>query len=97
MQLTDYLGEGAATKMKSTSGWKEDGNGTNESRFNGLPGGYRYDDGYSNYVGINGYWWSSSQKVASSAWDRYLNYKARDVYRASKAKEVGFSVRCIKD
>jgi hypothetical protein len=31
--------------MKSTSGWKEKCNGTNESSFLGLPGGYRGADG----------------------------------------------------
>ena len=44
--LTDYLGgeDVAGTKMKSTSGWKEDGNGTNESGFSALPflRAYRY-------------------------------------------------------
>ncbi len=51
--LTDYLGGGdvAGTKMKSTDFWADyegnSGNGTNESGFSGLPGGYRYDNGRS--------------------------------------------------
>jgi uncharacterized protein (TIGR02145 family) len=41
--LTDYLGgeAKAGTKMKSQSGWKNNGNGTNASGFAGLPGGCR--------------------------------------------------------
>ena len=41
--LTDYLGGDtiAGTKMKSTSGWDNNGNGSNTSGFAGLPGGYR--------------------------------------------------------
>ena len=65
--LTDYLGgeTGASKKMKSTSGWKNNGNGTNSSGFLGLPGGFRYCDGdyyttYYNGVGDKGEWWSSS-------------------------------------
>jgi uncharacterized protein (TIGR02145 family) len=41
--LIDFLGgeDVAGTKMKSTSGWAESGNGTKESGFSGLPGGNR--------------------------------------------------------
>ena len=66
--LTDYLGGDtiAGTKMKSTSGWDNNGNGTNTktSGFSGLPGGSRYTNGrfnkYSDY-GDTGIWWSSSE------------------------------------
>lgn len=33
-------GEGAATKLKSTSGWQSNANGTNELGFNCIPAGY---------------------------------------------------------
>ncbi|HIA36920.1 MAG TPA: hypothetical protein EYN89_09405, partial [Flavobacteriales bacterium] len=63
--LTDYLGgeEVAGTKMKSTSGWKDNGIGTNESGFSGLPGGYRYDDGYYSSIGWSGLWWSPQRII----------------------------------
>ena len=53
-QLSDYLGgeSEAGTKMKSTSGWVENGNGTNSSGFSGLPGGYRDYNGAFDYIGI---------------------------------------------
>ena len=62
-QLSDYLGgeSEAGTKMKSTSGWVENGNGTNSSGFSGLPGGYRYYDGTFDDIGDYGYWWSSTE------------------------------------
>ena len=46
-KLSDYLGgeSEAGTKMKSTSGWYNNGNGTNSSGFSGLPGGSRHDNG----------------------------------------------------
>ena len=97
--LTDYLGgeEIAGTKMKSTSGWKQDGNGTNESGFSGLPGGYRYSYGIFNYIGFNGFWWSSTESLTYFAWARYLNYNNGYVFRSFYSKDGGFSVRCLRD
>ena len=77
--LTDNLGAKAGTKMKSTSGWENNGNGTNKSGFAGLPGGYRTNVGYFYYIGANGYWWSSSEIDTDYAWCRYLNYSYGDV------------------
>ena len=44
--LTGNLGgeNAAGTKMKSSSGWKDNANGTNESGFEGLPGSGEYGD-----------------------------------------------------
>jgi len=52
-RLTDYFGgeKIAGTKMKSTSGWEDNGNwedncnGTNTSGFTALPGGFRFPAG----------------------------------------------------
>ncbi len=97
--LTNYLGgsEIAGAKMKSKTGWYGNGNGTNSSGFNGLPGGYRLVYGSFNYIGKTGIWWSSSEGSASSAWDRSLNYGDGDVYRSLGSKRSGFSVRCLRD
>ena len=53
-KLTDFLGgeEKAGSKMKSKTGWKEDGNGSNESGFSGLPGGVR--DYSGSFLSIGG-------------------------------------------
>jgi uncharacterized protein (TIGR02145 family) len=62
-QLTDYVG-GASTagkKLKSTSGWYNNGNGTDEYRVSALPGGIGYSDGNFGYAGYYGYWWSSTE------------------------------------
>ena len=97
--LTNYLGGEtiAGTKMKSSSGWKNNGNGTNTSGFAGLPGGYRYDDGNFYSIGANGYWWSSSEDDAYLAWYRGLNSIDGYVSRNSFNKRNGFSVRCLRD
>jgi len=43
-------GDTQGTQLKSTSGWNNNGNGTNNSGFSGFPGGYRFIDGNFFYV-----------------------------------------------
>ena len=97
--LTNYLGGEtiAGTKMKSKTGWENNGNGTNTSGFAGLPGGYRYYNGYFYNIGANGYWWSSSESNTDNAWYRYLYSDNGDVNRNYNLKRNGFSVRCLRD
>ena len=100
--LTDNLkinifGDKAGTKMKSTSGWDDDGNGTNSSGFAGLPGGYCSDGGGYYEVGGNGYWWSSTEDNTSNAWCSYLFNMVGTVGRDKSHKLYGFSVRCLRD
>jgi hypothetical protein len=76
---------------------KHSGNGTNSSGFNGQAGGFRYDEGISNFIGSFGYWWSSSEKDAPYAWYRSLNYEKSGVGRYSFYNEFGLSVRCLRD
>ena len=63
--MIDSLGgkASAGRKMKSTNGWNsisENGNGTNESGFDGLPNDIRQRNGRFKYVGYFGYWWGSN-------------------------------------
>ena len=95
--LTDNLGEEAGTKMKSTSGWYNDGNGSNSIGFAGLPGGCRDFNGNFFTIGALGSWWSSSEDGTYGAWCRYLGNSNGDVYRGSSDKRDGFSVRCLRD
>jgi len=98
-QLTDYLGgvEKAGTKMKSTSGWNENGNGTNESGFSGLPGGFRNLYGKFYFSGNYGHWWSSTEFSTDIAWTRCLYYLFGGVTSGNDDKKDGFSVRCLRD
>lgn len=97
--LTDYLGgeDLVGTKMKSTSGWEENGNGTNESGFSGLPGGTRYGGGSFGEFGTYGYWWSSQKAPAYEAWYRSLHYDDYSVYTYYRNAKLGLSVRCLRD
>jgi uncharacterized protein (TIGR02145 family) len=87
----------AGMKLKSTSGWIDSGNGTNESGFSGLPSGLRYERGPFSEIGKIGYWWSSAKKVSSPARTRFLRYSSGYVYKHGSDKRRGLSVRCLRD
>ena len=97
--LTDYLGGKAiaGTKMKSTSGWYKDGNGTNSSGFSGLPVSNRYLNGTFGDIGQDGNWWSATEDFELTAWCRVLDDNNGYLYRYSSNKQNGFSVRCLRD
>ena len=92
--LVNFVG-GASTagiKLKSTSGWKNSGNGTNEHGFSALPGGSDFDN-----AGGSGYWWSASEDNVSSAWSRSMHSGSDNVNRESSGKAHLLSVRCVMD
>ncbi len=100
--LINYLGgeDEAGKKMKSTSGWKDNGNGTNESGFSGLPGGYRYpsSEGSFESIGSCGGWWSSTEMERDTVYAefRIVRYDG-EIITDAFLKICGFSVRCLKD
>ena len=87
----------AGVALKSTSGWKYDGNGTNSSGFNAVPAGFRYSDGTFSYIGMYGNFWSSTEKDGSYAWNRFLYYVNSLVFRDYYYKGNAFSCRCLRD
>lgn len=94
--LENKLGKNPGIKMKNKNGWESDGNGTNESQFSGLPGGYRGNDGNFYFEGQNGYWWIFSEARTKKVVCRNLNFKYDFLISLTASKETGFSVRCIK-
>lgn len=96
--LYGLRGYDAGKNLKTTSGWSNNGNGTDLVGFSGMPGGYRYSDGYFYYTHQHGLWWSSTDGNISSAWNRYLSYNNQKVDRDyGNNKEFGFNVRCIRN
>ncbi len=99
--LIDYAGgySEAGGKLKATSGWNENGNGTDEYGFSALPGGYGYSDGYFYDVGDFGIWWSSSEYESGSngAYYRGMRYNYENASWNSGVKGNLFSVRCVQD
>jgi len=100
--LTDYLGgkEEAGVKMKEagTTHWPRPNTGaTNSSGFTGLPAGYRDDNGSFSSVGVNGFWWSSTEGFTYFAWNRYPDTLYGLVGRDFGYKSYGMSIRCVAD
>jgi len=86
----------AGTALKSTSGWYNDGNGTDAYGFSALPGGnYNGSDFYG--VGNFGTWWTATECSSTGAYYRYMYYGSRDVDTDNHSKTYGRSLRCLKD
>jgi len=99
---TGYRGtdEGGKLKEAGTTHWISPNTGaTNESGFSALPGGYRYHFGYFNDMGFYAYFWSSTEYDDYYAWYRILLCNYAEVYRyyTNYYKQVGFSIRCVRD
>lgn len=100
--LTTYLGgvslAGGKLKEEGTTHWISPNTGaTNSSGFTGLPGGYRDTDNLFYTIGSYGFWWSSSIYNSYNVWYRYLWYNNRNITGTYILKEVGNSVRCLKN
>jgi uncharacterized protein (TIGR02145 family) len=105
--LTDYLGgEGVAGGKMKTTGTIEAETGlwyspnqsaTNSSGFSGAPMGSRGNVGDYDFIGIYLGWWSSSEVDNDLSWHRYLSNYNGFAARSNYSKQVGFSVRCMRD
>jgi len=100
--LITYLGgqsvAGGKLKESGTAHWLSPNTGaTNSSGFTALPGGYRSNDGTFGLVGGYGFWWSATESDSSNAWYRFMYYSGSGVSRYHNYKDVGFSVRCVRD
>jgi uncharacterized protein (TIGR02145 family) len=89
---------GGKLKEIGTTHWLDPNTGaTNESGFTGLPGGYRYGNGYYGGIGRYVYYWSATEGYDGGIWDRGLSYNISGVGRYSDIKQNGNPVRCVKD
>ena len=99
LTLITAVGEDSSgTMLKSTSGWSNDGNGTDDYSFSALPAGGRSSSGYYIDGGKEAYIWSSTESDSYSAY--YLNltsYNEKAYLSNNNAKDYWFSVRCVQD
>jgi len=99
-ELIAYLGgeNVAGGELKATTILQnKDTNTTKSYDFNALPSGYRSYDGIFNDLGLNSYWWCSSEYNTGYVLEGNMLYMLMSEYWLSYAKNCGFSVRCIKD
>ena len=99
--LGDLLGGSALAggTLKAATIWKEQkSERSNISGFDALPAGARRDtDGKFMLPGEYSRVWSSTESTAKSAWCRSLGYFDAALRRGMANKNIGISVRCVKD
>lgn len=101
-ELSDYLGgesvAGGKLKETGTTHWADPNEGaTNETGFTALPDGFRRYDGSFYYLGYYGYWWSATEENETNACALRINYDSSNILSFDSDKELGFSVRCVRN
>jgi uncharacterized protein (TIGR02145 family) len=87
----------AGIKLKTTTGWRNDGNGTDDFGFSALPAGYRTNNGAYNLKGDHTYFWNSTEFNKFYVYYTGL-YSSGDYAKWSvNTKSGGYSVRCLRD
>ena len=98
--VIDFLGGEnlAGEKLKSTTDWNVEGNGTNGSNFSAFPGGRcNFGGGFDATIGHEGYWWSSTEYEAPySAIFRSLSCNYAGIFSGNNLRGSGMSIRCVK-
>jgi len=101
--LIEYAGGAseAGKKLKSKTGWPDNGSGTDDYGFSAVPGTFAYeggatDDGEGTEDGAV-LWWSATESDAKNAWYLTVSGGKNTVNRDKMAKGFFFSVRCVQD
>jgi len=96
--ITEYTSSNTAgSKLKSVTGWYDDGNGEDTFGFSALPAGYRDINGDCYYEGNYAYFWSSTEYLSYYAYYMRLYYGIGYASLYNYYKNYGLSVRCVKD
>lgn len=103
-ELEQYLNDNGfpgneATALKSTYGWEDDNNGTDDFGFTALPSGIRWEDGSFALNGYSAFWWTTTTKHDNilNAMSCGLSYNSDLISVDDAPKTTGFPVRCVKN
>ena len=84
-------------KLKATSGWDDEKNGSDDYGFSLLPAGFRYDDGrYLNEGGL-AVFCTSDVSFGENAERVYFRYNDNRMIEDTYRKNYALSVRCVKN
>lgn len=94
LNLIITVGYPAGTKLKSTGGWENHGNGTNTFGFNALPAGRVSEDGLFDNLGTSTYFWAPSVVKTEGIYS--LFFSSEGVHKQDASEKMGQSIRCIR-
>jgi uncharacterized protein (TIGR02145 family) len=90
--------EGGKLKETGTTHWNSPNLGaTNETGFTARAGGKRWHDGSFSSLMDDSNYWTSTSALSSNGWFRSMNYNRETINRGNVNRQVGFSVRCVRD
>lgn len=97
-----FRGSNVGLKLKSTFGWNNSGNGTDDFGFNALPAGMRDHDAsgadFFNQGEIAQFWTATLfYPFLAYAKERQFWSLNNNSYRGNEVSGLGYSVRCLKD
>jgi uncharacterized protein (TIGR02145 family) len=94
----DFIGDEdtAGIKLKASSGWNNNGNGTDNYGFAALPGGLGLPSGDFDNIRYGGNWWSATENDAGNAQGWSMISYIDIVNRNNDGKSCLLSVRCVK-
>ncbi len=97
-ELKKYLMENKSDgdDLKTTFGWKENSNGTDEYGFSAFPAGCRDNNGYNKGLGEYVSWWSMAG-FGGSGIIFMLKYDSKSLTELHARKTSGRYIRLIKD
>jgi uncharacterized protein (TIGR02145 family) len=84
-------------KLRATSGWNRNGNGTDDFGFSALPGGARDAGGNFEFAGDGGYWWTAEEHYSDGAYALDINRPDGLLEDYSVPRSYAHSVRCVED
>lgn len=99
--LVNFLGgdiEADAKLKENSSLWESPNEANNQSGFTARPGGWRGSDGYFDYLGVNGWWWSTTEDGSGFfAYEVRISAGYGPVHFNASYYKDGLAIRCIKD
>lgn len=93
----DFLWIRGAYSLKSSSGWEDDRNGTDEFGFNAIPTGY-YHGGFADFEDTTSKagFWSSSEHNYNTAFYMSFDSSNKNAKIDNLDKINGYSIRCVR-
>jgi uncharacterized protein (TIGR02145 family) len=93
----NYRGLDAGKNLKTTTGWSNNGNGTDLYGFSVKPAGGRTVYATFDYLYGAGLFWASTEFNVTKKFIRTCHTDYFNIYRTAQSKDIGYSVRCLRD